>query len=338
MAEVQAAAPAAEPNPIAAIDAILAGENKPAPVEVPESDIDEPTGEPDVEGADAPTEQQAAPDEAAADDKPAMAEIPLEQLEAVELEVSVKGDDGKDVAQKLTVKELREGYMMKKDYYRKTAEVARQREQLGEQTRQAIESERTQYLQQLHVLDAVLTESVAPELKNVDWNALAANDAFEYVRLRNRADQVTQAKQAIQARVKEITDKQSAEAEVAKQSQAKKAREVLSEKIPEWNDALYQQLMTAGETYGYSAKDVGSWLDPRALQVLHDAYQFRQSKAPKPAPIPVAKKVAIPPKGLKPGASNDRVAQQAKKQESMGRLQKSGSIRDAAALIQTMIK
>lgn len=334
MAEVQAAAPAAEPNPIAAIDAILAGENKPAPVEVPDDEIAEPTGEPDVEGADAPEpEQQAAPDEAAADDKPAMAEIPLEQLEAVELEVSVKGDDGKDVAQKLTVKELREGYMRQKDYSRKTAEVARQREEVSESVRKAVESERNQYVQNLKLLQQTLISTVAPELQNVDWNTLAQTDAFEYVRLKNRADQINQAISSIQAKTQEVTTKQANEQRAAQAKLAATARSQLEEKIPGWNDTVYQSLMKEGQNYGFKAEEIGTWLDPRAIQVLHDAVQYRKMQTPV-----TGKKLVVAPKVLKPGAAQSVTRTQAQAADAMKRLQSSGNITDAADAIRARMR
>lgn len=346
MAEVQGQAAPAASDPIAAIDAILAKEN-PAPPRAaqtaPDDDVAEPTGERDVEGGDAPNNEETAPPadeptaDAAADDKPAMAEIPLEQLEAVELEVTVKGEDGKDVSEKLTVKELREGYMKDKDYRKKTAEIARQREELGEQTRQAIDSERTRYIQELQIMQATLLETAAPELKNVDWNQLAASDAFEYVRLQNRANQIAQANKAIQDRINEATAKQQAEQKAATAKRATEARAKLEQAIPGWSDALYQELIKAGEPYGYKPEEVGSWLDPRSLQVLHDAYQFRQSKVVK-TPPPAAKKVVIPPKTLKSGASEPNAAKRQQVNDATKRLQNSHSIKDAAALIATRIR
>lgn len=338
--EGQAAAPAAQTTPEAKIAAMLNAENAPPPKESaapPADEIGEPTGERAIEG-DSPLPGEAPPPEGEqTEEKGAVAEIPLEQLEAIELEVTVKGDDGKDVPEKLTIKELREGYMKAKDYSRKTAEVARQREELGEKSRQAIEGERNKYVQDLVVLQATLEATVAPELKDVNWNQLAASDAFEYVRLQNRANQITQAKATIQARIKEVMDKQAADNQAATRERAQKARAALEQNIPGWNDALYQSLMKAGETYGYKAEEVGSWLDPRSLQVLHDAYQFRQSKD-KLTPPPASKRVVVPPKVIKPGAANTQSVTQRQSQEAMKRLQGSGRINDAAAVIASRLR
>ena len=331
------AAPAAAPAPAAAdpisrIQAMLESESAPPPKEPGTSD--EPDYVPDgsnrkAEGEDAPQDEQT---EQAAE-LPAMAEIPLDQLEAIALEVTIKGDDGRDTVEKPTIKELREGFMRQKDYQRKTAEVARQREEVGEKVRQGIESERTQYLQNLQLLQATLIETTAPELKNVDWNALAQSDAFEYVRLQNRAQQIQQAIGSVQAKIKEVTDKHSTEQATLTKQRAAKARETLQERIPNWNDQLYQNIMKSGEAYGFKSEEVGAWLDPRSIEVLHDAMQYRQMKQPA-----ATKKVAVAPKVLKPGSTNAQGQNQQRNAEAFTRLQKSGSIRDAASIIQSRMR
>ncbi len=340
-AQGQAPAPApAAADPISRINAILAAETAPPPKETPPADEPaEPTGEPQVEGADAPEEHAPAADEQPGGTPPeeAMAEIPLEQLDRVEIEVTIKGDDGKDELVKPTVKELREGYMRQKDYQRKTAEVARQREEVGEKVRQGIEGTQQQYVQNLAAMQATLFDAIAPELKNVNWNELAATDAFEYVRLKNRADQIAQANAAIQAKIQEVTTKQTAEQRQATQARAAKARERLEQDIPGWNDGLYQTLIRSGNDYGFTAEEVASWVDDRSIKVLHDAYQYRQSKVEK-KPVPVVKKVTIPPKVLKPGGAPVQSAAKQKSEEAMRRLNKSGTINDAAALIASRMR
>ncbi len=335
-------APAASNAPVtpeARIQAMLDRETAPPPKkDAQQGDADyQPTGNRQVEGEgeeqeESATETQEEPEQQAQEEETReIAEIPLEQFESIQLEVTIKGDDGKDVVDKPTIKELKEGYMRTKDYSRKTAEVARQREELGEKVRQGIEGQRNQYVQDLQVLQATLLETAAPELKNVDWNALAQSDAFEYVRLQNRANQITQANASIQAKIKDATDKIAAEQKVAKLTRATKAREQLEQDIPGWNDTLYHEIMKSGEQYGFKMDEVAEWVDPRSIKVLHDAAQYRKMKA-EVKPPPTGKKVVIPPKVLKPGNANNGQQRQ-QKQEAVKRLQSSGSIDDAAAVI-----
>lgn len=311
---------------IAAIDAILAG---PQP---------EPEQNQAAEGEEAPAEAAADTDAPAGADAPVseesaeapVAEIPLDQLEAVQLEVTVKGDDGKDVVEKPTIKELREGYMRQKDYSRKTAEVARQREEVGEKVRQAVESERTRYATELQQIQAVLIETAAPELKDVNWNHLAANEPAEYVRLRNRADQIGNVLKAVQAKQQALTQQQADEQRQTLQKAALESRSRLEAEIPGWSDNLYQELMQLGVSVGYKQEEVANWLDPRAFKVLHEAYEYRKLKAGKP---PAASRVATPPRVIKPGATATNSQAQQRHADSMKRLQSSGNVQDAAAVI-----
>lgn len=318
------------PDPVLKIQAILDAEKAPAgeqpaqqPAQAPAPETEEPA-QPNaqVEGEEAPPEEA----------KPG--EIPLAQLEAVELEVTTKGEDGRDVVEKLTVKELREGYMKERDYRRKTAEVARQREEVGEKIRQGVESERSAYLQNLQQLQAAFIEAVSPELKDVNWNQLASDNPAEYVRLRNRADQIVQVLQGMQTKQQEAATKQKADAAEARKKAAAEARTTLEADIPGWNDTLYNELMNVGVSVGYKPEEVGQWVDPRAIKLLHKAHLYDKLQAGKPAPD---KKVVVAPKVVKPGASQQAGQAQQQAAGAMKRLQASGKIEDAAAVIRSRL-
>lgn len=345
------AAPAAQPAPalqsrdmrsvpaeVARVQAILDSENTPpqepaAQQQAQEQSTEPPAAQPEEEAPVGPNKQVEG-DEAPAEDARRVAEIPLDQLEAIELEVTVKGEDGKDLTQKLPVKALKEGYMRQADYQRKTAEVARQRESVSESVRQAIEGDRKQYQATMQQLQALVMETVAPELQGVDLNKLATDDPFEYVKRRNRIDQINQTVTTIQAKQKEIADKHQAEQAQQRQKLADTARETLQADIPGWNDDLYHTLMKSSEKHGFKPEEVATWLDPRAIKLLHKAHMYDQLKANPQAPS-AEKKVVVPPKVVRPGtaqATNQRIQQD---QAGMKRLQGSGTITDAAAVIRS---
>ena len=331
------------PDPVARIQAILNAEatesQGQAPAAQQEQVMDQTEAQPEGD-APAAVNRQVEGDEGNTEDAQAetrqVAEIPIDQLEAIELEVTVKGEGGTDITEKLPVKALREGYMRQKDYQRKTAELARQRESEAETRRQAIEGERTAYQQNLQQMQALLLETAAPELKDVNWNDLAANNPFEYVRLRNRADQITQALSQIQGKHKELTAKQQAEQETARKTAATKAVETLQADIPGWNDTLYQSIMKSGEKYGYKAEEVATWTDARAIKLLHKAHLYDQMQADKKAP-PTDKKVVVAPKVLKPGTPQNVSQRQQKEVGALKQLRTSGKIDDAAAVIRSRL-
>ncbi|TAL03539.1 MAG: hypothetical protein EPO08_03900 [Rhodospirillaceae bacterium] len=347
------AAPAA-PAPIAAdkrgtpdaverIQAIINSEPGNSPAKrIPQG---QPAQEQVVERPAQPAEQQeeaAAPNkqiegEDLAADAPPGREIPLDELEAIELELVVKGEDGADVTEKVTVKDLKNDRMRQKDYSRKTAELARQREQLHTETRKAVEAERAKYLSELQTMHDLVSQTAASELGNVDWNDLAQNNAFEYVRLDNRKKQITQTLDSIRSKQKEVLAKHDADRQAAKQEAAAKARTQLESDIPGWNDTLYQSLMKAGiENYGYKQEEVVNWTDPRAFKLLHKATLFDHMQAEKKAP-PSDKKVVIPPKVVRPGAVQDVNQARQREANAMKQLRTSGKIEDAAAVIRSRL-
>lgn len=264
------------------------------------------------------------------DDKAAVAEIPIEQLEAIELEVTHKGDDGKDVTAKLPIKALREGYMRQADYQRKTADLARQREQATEAVRQGVQGERTQYLQNLQQLEAVVMETAAAELKNVNWNDLSINNPFEYVRLQNRQNEVNQTLNNIRTKQQEVRTKQDADTRQAKEQAAHKTWATLETDIPGWSNDLYEAAMKATESVGFNPGESKQWLDAKAIKLAYKAHQYDLLQAGKPA---ADKKVINVPKVIKPGATATASPTAQKRSDALTRLNKSGKVDDLAAFL-----
>ena len=301
------------------------------PPALKEQKTDEQEATPEPEAPVGPN-KQAEGDDAPQEDAQGMAEIPLDQLENIELEISVQGEK-----RKLPIKELRDGYMKDADYRKKTADLNRQREQLHEETRKATDAERMKYVTELQTLHDLVTQTAASELGNVDWNDLAQNNAFEYVRLDNRKKQITHTLETIRAKQQEVLSKHSQEQKAAMQKAATEARDQLEKDIPGWNDALYQSLMKAGiEKFGYKQDEVTSWVDPRAFKLLHKAHLYDQLQAEKTAP-PADKKVSVPPKVVRPGPQRETSQQANRDANALKQLRTSGRSEDAAAVIKNRL-
>ena len=329
-------------EPAARIQAMLDRENAPPPTSANPAPAAEAQPEQKEEAhPEQPTEAEvpAGPNKGTEgeDAPPAreVQELPIEQVEAIELEVTTKGEDGNDVTAKLPISELKKGYMREADYSRKTAALARQREEVSEKSRQAIDGERKQFQETIQQLQALVVETVAPELSNVDLNKLATDDPFEYVKRRNRLDQIQQTLSKIQIAQKEWTAKQQAEMETKQKETIAKARETLQADIPGWNDTLYQNLMKAGEDFGYTVKEIAEWTDPRAIKLL---YAAEKGKTGTPARPSADKKLVAVPKAMKPGASADQVADANRASQARKQLRDTGSVDAAAAVIRNMLK
>ncbi len=182
----------------------------------------------------------------------------------------------------------------------------------------------------------LVVQTASAELSNVDWNDLAQNNAFEYVRLDNRKKQITETLATIKSKQQELLTKHQAEQKVAMQEAATKARAQLDSDIPGFNDTLYQSLLKHGvEKLGFKPEEVTTWVDPRAIKLLHKAYQFDQLQAEKKQP-PSDKNVVVPPKVVRPGTVQQQPSSaQQREGNAMKRLQSSHSISDAAAVIKS---
>lgn len=244
-----------------------------------------------------------------------------------EVELTVEGGEKK--SEKLSLNDLKSQRMMQSDYQRKTAELARQREEVQVQIRQGIEQTQKQYMEALQAQEALIWNAVAPELQKVDWDKLASEDPAQFVQMSNRATKMQQTIQAIQAERQKLV---SQEQDYRKNVLAPKANEELRRDIPNWDLNLYQGLLkSAVSDYGFKPEEVNEVVDPRMMKVLHDAYQFRKLKSEKTI---ADKKVVEKPKTLKPGS---REAPQAN-QDALKRLRQSGRVDDAAEAIFNMIK
>ena len=311
-------------DPVNAIQAILAAEKSPPP------EVKQPEPKVEVEAKPEPEKEPEAPAQPNAtvegEDAPKGLEISEDELEAIELEVKMWSKDGNRKPEKRTIKELREAAMRLDDYSRNIQDVARQRDEIPQKIREGIESERKVYQDSLKQLNDLVLAAASQELQGVNWNDLAANDPAKYVQLRNRADQYNSALQSIKSKQAEVEAKAKSERDEAYKKAAREARAKLESDIPNFNDDLYQKVMSAAEPFGFKKEEVAEWIDPRAIKLLHAVYEFQQLKPGNPKD----KKVVVVPKVVKPQAAPAQTQAQIKGKEAMERLRKSGTV-DAAA-------
>lgn len=249
------------------------------------------TDAPTAEKTEAP--QTDGTDTATTDESVETIEIdPDEELFEQELDV-----DGRKERKKLSLREYQQGYLRQADYTRKTQELAKQRAEVQDVARQAEVKAAKEYAQKLDVLQGTLVKVAAPELASVDWNKLANEDPSEYVRLSNRATQLNQIISAIETE-KTTAQKRADEEDNKKHAETwQKSLETLQREIPDWGTPLVEKLVTTGKNvYGV---DVAQWRDAGQIKMLHDAMKYRETLARQPD---VAKKIALAPKVLKPGA------------------------------------
>lgn len=216
------------------------------------------------------------------------AEAP-EFLEQDETDLDGEGADDEDQApeddfdeiekdgQKYKIpKALKGDFLMQADYTRKTQELAEQRKAVEAtlQQVQAVSQEEQAAIVALGVIDTQLAD-----YKDIDWDTWEQTDPVSAQRAWRQFQTL---KDQRQTAIGAYTQAQQQRAFVTQQETAKLleqgARE-LAVKIPGWGqekaNALRDHAITS---YGFSPADLSNLVDPRMIQVLNDAFEYRQQQ------------------------------------------------------------
>jgi hypothetical protein len=250
--------------------------------------------------------------------------------------VKVRGEDGSEKDEDLSLEELAAGYMRTADYTRKQQQAAQRVEQ---EAAERVSKVHEAAVDQLNRLQALALEQAAPELMRVDWQRLAQEDPAQYVALQAKQQQLNATLQALEQR------KQAHQAELTKTEQArldqalKQSEEVLSKSVKGFTDSTVTDLIgVVDKDYGIRRehlRDVAQAIAKSGLPAdtlgklllgLHEGAQWRKLQAAKPQAM---KKVAEAPRVIKPAAPQPHKTNQA----ASDRLKRSGRVEDLAAFL-----
>ena len=200
---------------------------------------------------------------------------------------------------KIKKSELRAGYMKEADYRQKTAKVAEQ-QRAAEQLVQYAMQERQQRANQLDVLIVAAQRELVgsqPDERMIDENPV------EYLRQMTQFKNRTQLIQNLAAE-RQANAQQTHAMQAQRQQQFLHAQgEQLSVAIPEWRDnkvrtAENKLIRETLAQAGYSAEDIGSIGDHRAVVLARKAALYDQMVAARKG-----KAAPTLPKPIKPGAA-----------------------------------
>ncbi len=290
-----------------------------------------PTQEaPPVEGQDAPPQEVVKEEpkvEAQEEQQAETIEIdPDEPLFEQEIE-----EEGKKVAQKLSLKELQQGYLRERDYRKKTMELARQREELPKAVAKQGQELSESYTKRLSELQGLVLKTVAADIQGKDLNTLATEDPFEYVRISNRLRQINELQESIRKEQEAESAKRKEEEQKSSAEKWQKSLEILQKDIPEFGPAVVKRLVDAGEEWGFTRDEISGWNDHRLIKMLHALTDKKAAEVKRPE---VEKKVAVVTKVLKPGQpSKSRSAYD----EAKAKLRKTGKPEDGLAVFEAFV-
>lgn len=219
--------------------------------------------------------------------------------------------------EKLSVDEIKLGYMRQADYTKKTQAVAEQRKAAEEQTAN-YES----------TLNALLTASGADlsRFDNVNWEQAAVENPDQYKQAKAMYEQTKQTHDFIRAQAKEHQQRAEAQQQAAMKESAKESLTVLKSTIPNWNNDLYYSIGEyATGSLGVTTEEFNEVHDHRMITALYKAMQFDKAKTE------TQKKVKATPKKTLSGkkAEPKDLGKKDNYRKARERLKKSGSMEDA---------
>lgn len=293
------------------------------PEEDDKSEPDEAEQEEDTEAEEAvETEEESDEDhqedseEATEDDDEEKSEEPKKALDD-EAIVKVKvGDEELDVS----VKDLKRLYGQEAALTRKSQEVAAKRKEAEATAMKASATLEKMYEKAAAKWEPYSKIDYLVAQKQLDNEAFAA--------LRAEAQAAYEDFRFISEEADTFVKQTQAQQQQALQEAAKEAVKVLREAIPDWSPKLYDQIREYAINTGMDAEVVNNLVDPVALQLLHKARLFDESKK-----IVTKKKVVQQKSVLKNTVTTsvkDVKGNGPAKQKA--KLQSSGSVDDAANL------
>ena len=245
------------------------------------------------------------------------------------LKLKYKGEE-REVDESEAIELAQKGY----DYTQKSQALAKERTELQENNQKQIAEEQKQYSEKLKYFETALWHAIAPEMRNIDWNALARDDPAQWAQKMQAATNVNNLLQAVKSEQERVTQATRDQAKAKYGKYIEESREILQNDIPGWNTALYESVMKSGMDYGYSREEVTQMVDHRAIKVLHDAMKYRALQKAKPE---MEKKVAAVPKVTKPGTVGKPDSGADKLKDAMTKLHKTGKDKEALAVAKQLV-
>ena len=232
----------------------------------------------------------------------------------------------------VTLDELKAGYSRDSDYRQKTHTLGLEKKDLESQKQSLRQSYDTR-LSELNDLIATADATVRQQQGSEDLQKLYDEDPTAAARLDYQLRQQNRQLEEVRSKAKEAQQSQYNEF-LATQ------RELAATKIPEFADpnkadTFKVSMRNSLRSYGFNDSEIGQLADHRFLMVAKDAMSYQNLKDKKPI---VQKKVANAPKVVKAGIAKSGTSSGREAiRQKIGKLRKSGHLKDAHSAILDMI-
>jgi len=300
---------------IAATDETSSVENETDEVSTPSDDAIENSEEQTLEDSDEPVDAET--------DEADEAEVAAPVL-SDDTEVEING-------QKMSLKELKQGYERHADYTRKTQALA----EASKKYDAGIDVIREQGIAFLQNLEREMGLYMPQQ---PDWQALAAEDPAEYVRQQHEWQQRNAQIQRVRNELAQV-EAQKAEREAVLHKQAlQEGQRVLHEMHPELAKQETGKARELGSyllNAGIPAEALERETNPVLFSIAYKAMQYDQLQAQKAKAVKVVDaKPPLTTPASSPARSN---TSQSVIDKKMGALKRSGSVNDAASVLKHLL-
>lgn len=234
---------------------------------------------------------------------------------------------------KAKVSEWKDQALLREDYTRKTQALAEMQRhvtataetlQARQQFDESVKAERSE-------LERVKADIA--RYKDVDWSNL---DIDAHLKLRTQLEQLKDRSKELDAELNTKAGKFAEWSEHKKRELIQQGNKFLSSTIKGWGPETVKSIAAAAQAVGYTSQEIESVLDVRFVQLAHKAAEYDKLMSGKQVALATAQKA---PPVIKPGASKGQSAASDQRfRETRQSLRKSGSVDDAARLIQMMSK
>lgn len=171
-------------------------------------------------------------------------------------------------------------------------------------------------------------EAQIAQFKKLDWAGIQDTDTL--VRTRQAYDLLRErhqdAQQGLSKKAQEFQSRQQALVSEALQ----KGVEYLQKAIPNFGEQVVNDIKAYGRTKGFTGAELESITDPRAVEIMYEAMQWRKLQASKPS---AAQRTQGAPPVIKPSGAATQNTSAKRMEQARDHLKKSGRVEDAAALI-----
>lgn len=233
----------------------------------------------------------------------------------------------------VTLDELKRGYSGQQYVQKGMQEAAALRKET-EAAYTALISERQQLAQ---VYQAMQSGAIAPPPQPPS-RELFDSDPIGYMEAKLSYDENVQKYQQHQAQVQQVFQQQSAAEQAAQQAYLQQELETLKQVVPEFADPdkavkAKDLLLNGGQKLGYSAEEIGSVMDHRALNTLMKAIKYDEIMAGKAKADKKATGAKPRTRPLKAGTKQAPRSSNKQLRQQKAKLKQSGSVEDAIGLL-----